>query len=1559
MSIHIRARLPLAALAATAVLGGTLQPAAQAAEPAAPTAGPGQAPAPSVGSPGGAKTPGGPDAVPPAERTSILGEDYRKSGDLAWTTTGDAQGFHLLTAREKDGYTWKTAASLSEPGFDTDAWIGNVCVTGSGKRAVVVYAPRTFTNKPQLMARGGFTAVVELETGKVTKLPLQASLSYYNPGCGVGEEAVLTQSGGEDKAATRLFKLNAATGVLSKPIETKGQVTSAVVAEGGTVVGANGARIVRIDAKGRKTALVQTESVPYRLAPDADGGLVFLDKREPGTGNEAEAKGKGKARVTRSAFAAAPAASGPAAPEVPQTATTRAKRITAGQIGKPDAERAEAAVLAEGPLTETGVTQGAGTVYLTGAAVEAPGAKLPETVRRLDEAPKDAKVSTRGEAVLTETTWTDGQGALLRSEDAEASRPVNVKLTVVDSGKQTTFTVDPAKRVSEHSAEGRARTPALDAPRAGDGDDGGGMAAQGFATRALSAGGRHEVVESERVCSVPRNDPRNQVVQPKPRQVEWAVNRAVKGELNKYVSRPANWRSLGMPAYQPQSLFPRVGLEGGGTVPYQVMLGITAAESNMQQASRVAVPGVAANPTIGNYYGIDYYDGEPLNDWDIDWAEADCGYGITQVTDHMRLAGREGGKGGKAWDYQKQRAVALDYTANIAAGLQILSEKWNQTRRAGLIANNGDVSKPENWYFALWSYNSGFYPDKGDGSPWGVGWANNPANPEWDAGRTPFMEDFSGTEEPHDAAHPQDWPYQEKVLGFAAHPPAYLEAPGKMVPAFRPASWNGLPGPAQIPGTAKHHRAQLKAPEGLFCTEANQCDPGRISDDARNGSGAGPCMRGDFKCWWNQPVEWKKDCDYSCGVEFRRFPDGWAEEADGNAYPPNCTRAGLPSGAKIVDDLPEGTPSLRPGCSNSSWTNEGTFTLDFGEGEIGAHPSTGGQRKWPAKVDLHQLGAGFGGHFYFAHTRKNDAKGQRLKTTASWKLDKPLSKPDARVWVHLPDHGAHTKVARYEIKTTGGWVTAIVSQPGDSNRWVDIGVYRFSDGVPEVRLSNITEDGTGDQDIAFDAVAFEEGDFSQIPDIRFPDADPNAPEPEAFEPPVVIPGNFLDLDSLVGRSASAVSGADGVRPARAVPSSKTCGTVDKARQEVICIGPGPGSGPLKDVSAKRTARKAPDRSEGAPAARSAAAATETVACSLQEASVSYTRTYACMTGQLILERITAGRPTGQAIWDYRHEIQLDATSADIVQTVSLDMKSTAGIKNVTLGMDFDCLGACQSEPTQWQGSRTWQAGDRHTLTGYKRMKWTGTSGHSSIYPSWKFTGTMDGRAGEPIERDKSELEIRCDLEAKSTRNKPGCVFPRYIPTYVVNTAKDPSASAFYWIVQQKLPSHPGSRPHGKPLTYNSDSAQGTSNRDVICPRSGSDRFVPHPDSNAGGKRGGGSCDEYPFATTYESGAMPVSAGGGGVKNGTECLQLYAKKPTAGTNNWTLHEDTSYPRRNTWKEPCGRASVPGDENSGAANRIGIRFVPANRILDKDRFYVLTPGFEECKDLKQICWVRTRK
>ncbi|MEI5098019.1 hypothetical protein RB200_04395 [Streptomyces sp. PmtG] len=581
-------------------------------------------------------------------------------------------------------------------------------------------------------------------------------------------------------------------------------------------------------------------------------------------------------------------------------------------------------------------------------------------------------------------------------------------------------------------------------------------------------------MESDRVCSVPRNDPRNQAMQPKPRQVEWAVDQAIRGKLNQHISRPANWKNLGMPAYQPQTLFPTPTLEGGGTVPAQVMLGVTAQESNMWQAARSAVPGVTGNPLIGNYYGIDYYDGDSGNDWDVDWSKADCGYGITQVTDHMRLAGREHGHGGAAWDYQKQRAVALDYTANVAAGLRILADKWNETKRAGIAIHDGDPKRLENWFFVLWAYNSGFHANTNGNGPWGLGWTNNPANPEWDAGRSPFMEDEVGNDDARDAAHPQDWPYPEKVLGFAAHPPAFLEAPGKMVPAFINASWNGANGDSTVEGSAKYHRAKVKPPEDLFCGPYNNCDPSKIGDGAQNEAGKGPCLltsgENKFKCWWHQSVQWKNDCKYSCGIDFTRFPVDWAEEPDGTAYPPNCTTAGLPTGALVIDDLPQGTPSVRPNCLNGGWNNEGTFSIDFGTGESGLGHDGVSTTVWPSKVDLHQIGGGFGGHFYFGHSRSDDLKGHRLNFTAKWKLNKKLEGP-AKVMVHLPDHGAQTNFADYEITTAHGKRVRKIEQEGeDKNRWVTLGTFMF-DNVPQVKLDTITPTGTGDRDIAFDAVA--------------------------------------------------------------------------------------------------------------------------------------------------------------------------------------------------------------------------------------------------------------------------------------------------------------------------------------------------------------------------------------------------------------------------------------------------------------------------------------------------------
>ncbi|MFI9237609.1 SGNH/GDSL hydrolase family protein [Streptomyces sp. NPDC053079] len=958
-----------------------------------------------------------PAAVPPADRKATLGKGWESSADRAWTTSGDADGFHLLVADKKNGYAWRTAASLSEPGFDTDMWIGNACVTGSGQRAVVAYAPRTFTNKAQLMARGAFTAVVDLASGKVTKLDQQASLAYFSPGCGTGETAVLTQAGGEDKNATRLLKVDAAAGRLATTVELEGQITSAVPV-GKDIVAADAARLVRIDDSGKRTAIATTAQIPFQLKPDSDGGVVYLDRP-----------------ATKAPSLAAP---------TPASAKGEVKRVTAGDIAEGDAKKAKPSVLATGALTKMDLSRSArGTVFITGETTA--GAKLPGSVKRPSGTPKEAQATTRGEALVTDTVWASGKDSRIRPDEALTARTVKIGMTVPGTGKSAGFQVTPAG-AGKAAATGRERSPSL---ASGPG------AKKPAAPRAL-AGSPNNPVEAERYCSVPRNDPGKMAMQPKPRQVEWAVDQAITNNLNKHISRPANWKNTGMSAYQPQSLFPRAELEGGGRVPAQVMLGITAQESNMWQAARMAVPGVTANSLIGNFYGIDYNpDGKQADPWAINWAEADCGYGITQITDGMRMHGKEK-KDEKPLTTTQQEAAALDYTANIAGGINILIDKWNLTRRDGLIVNNGKPQYMENWFFALWAYNAGYYPKAQaakNGGLWGVGFTNNPANPLWKANRTPFLEDEYGRDRYKDASHPQDWPYQEKVLGWAARPLEALESPGKMVSGFRPAWW-----------TTPSLRTLVKPAEGLFCTEANNCDKSKIGPNDQNTPGLGACNRQDLKCWWNQPVSWKNCDSAACGNEILRFDDTYKEEADGEAYKPNCSKDGLPAGTLVVDDLPAGTPTTRPGCGNVTSDGSFKFTFATNEGAAGLYPS---------KMDTHQLGAGYNGHFYFAHTRGSGTATDNhdLTVTGTWTLGQQIN-GWARVMVHTPDNGAHTRQAKYVVDTGKGTKFRVVPQRTLENKWVSLGVFQFS-GTPKVSLDNHSLDGDGSEDIAWDAVGFQ------------------------------------------------------------------------------------------------------------------------------------------------------------------------------------------------------------------------------------------------------------------------------------------------------------------------------------------------------------------------------------------------------------------------------------------------------------------------------------------------------
>lgn len=523
-------------------------------------------------------------------------------------------------------------------------------------------------------------------------------------------------------------------------------------------------------------------------------------------------------------------------------------------------------------------------------------------------------------------------------------------------------------------------------------------------------------------CAVPRNDLNRQVPQPNRQQIDWAIQQGTRNLLKGAVlTRPAGFLNLGLVAYQPSNDFARGTLAGSPNsvpVPPSVIQGTLAQESAWRHASMRALPGESGNPNINDYYGahgtLDV----------IDYDAADCGYGVGQITDPMRISSPQYSANGKT-------KVAVDYAENVVASTQFLVDKWNQLYNAGVILNDGDPSRLENWYFAIWAYNSGFHANTGSG-PWGLGWTNNPRNGDYFPGRSPFLATTYA-----DAEHPADWPYQERVMGWMEVPllnyrgqPSYAE----------PSDILDLPGHDQ------------------FCTAANECDPnwhdpsrppGDISVDF--------CTRPDRRCWWHSPVTFANCAGGQCATSQFTYATTATEPAADEIHAPACSST-LGANAVIVDNQPSRVNV--EGCTTANWTNAGTFTVSYG--------STAGVPL--GRIDWHQLGTGFGGHLWFT---KNRASGDGAHiNTGTWT---PTGVSGFyNVKVHVPVAAASTSYATYTIyptATTANPVTRTINQHLHQNRWVSLGNFNLSAGA-RVVLSNVTPETPGTANVAFDAVAF-------------------------------------------------------------------------------------------------------------------------------------------------------------------------------------------------------------------------------------------------------------------------------------------------------------------------------------------------------------------------------------------------------------------------------------------------------------------------------------------------------
>ncbi|WP_153542201.1 glycohydrolase toxin TNT-related protein [Streptomyces sp. RB17] len=980
------------------------------------------------------------------------------------TATGDDAGFHVFAAKENTGYKWHTAVTLNEPGLDAGEWVGNTCTTSDGKYEAAVYAPQRWTNQQDTLERGGFAAVVDLATGKVTKLGFTTSLAYFDPGCGYGDDAVFT--GFSTAGTTRLVKVDAATGKTEATVTLPAEVTSAVPAPGG-ILAAQGEHVIEIGPKGRTRTLATTPGgSPLRIHP-AEGGAVFLATTQAGKREEVK--------------------------------VARGRHTT---------------VLAEGLNGQFGLSTGRnGRVYVTGS---------PHLVTHIADitastAPAGAALSSLGDLAVTATApqplmdadpVTKGHShadpaTLAAALPPGAALPVAVKATAMHSHTAVEFYADPTDKKSKNAGSGSAPSPSGKHTTVGHRTGPTVPATVQQASYVVQADDSTDTVDEGHYCAVARNNPNIMVYQPTPNQVEWAVDRAVMGQLTSdRIQRPSNWNDSGLSAWSPQGMFPLPALSTGGHIPPQILLGVLSQESNLWQATSHSEPGEYGNPLIGNYYGANIYPGTTGYTadgiWNINWDKADCGYGIGQVTDGMRLPSHPK-PGETELPESEQKAVAVDYATNIAYAARILAEKWNELHTSGqtITINNDDPSKIENWFAAVWNYNSGFNPPS-SGSNWGLGWLNNPANPIYPADRGPFMDQniscTVGTDKTpatgwtacsqsgasnvtdgysaHDAAQPQYWPYEEKVMGWAAESidtgRSYTQSGVKQSPGdagfstmgFAPSWW-----------TTEQARIQVKPPLSAFCDTSNSCDPANPPQCEVDHEGPS-C---DPPHWFHEAnATWKSDCSTTCGHQVYTFVNSYPNELS-NAHPvtPPCG----PPGGIVVNDLPVSV--AEPACpGGQSWSDGGTFSFTFNPANTGSE-----DQRYEGKEDLQQDSSGLGGHYWFGHTRDpwNAWDGEQLGLMGTWAPK--LSTGAYEVQAYIPYLGDMTPDAEYTVNDgAGNSYTVTVDQSQTMNDWVTIGYFNLAAGAT-VELTNQSHDSdTGDHSIAFDAMRFNHVD--SIPDTN-------------------------------------------------------------------------------------------------------------------------------------------------------------------------------------------------------------------------------------------------------------------------------------------------------------------------------------------------------------------------------------------------------------------------------------------------------------------------------------------
>jgi hypothetical protein len=192
--------------------------------------------------------------------------------DFAVTTAPTVNGLAVVVTQRDHGWAPQTVATIQPGGWEGE-YMGQSCVTGTGRYAVVVTGPRYAANRPAAMDRGGAAYAVDLRDGSVQPLIDGVSLYYHNPGCGAADRATFTRYLGTDQERTQVFEADLATRSVRRTWEAPGQLTSVVPLESGFAA-VEGASVLTF-VGGGPPARERTDGIPFELRPNQRGKVDY------------------------------------------------------------------------------------------------------------------------------------------------------------------------------------------------------------------------------------------------------------------------------------------------------------------------------------------------------------------------------------------------------------------------------------------------------------------------------------------------------------------------------------------------------------------------------------------------------------------------------------------------------------------------------------------------------------------------------------------------------------------------------------------------------------------------------------------------------------------------------------------------------------------------------------------------------------------------------------------------------------------------------------------------------------------------------------------------------------------------------------------------------------------------------------------------------------------------------------------------------------------------------------------------------------------------------------